>query len=359
MQPDTKSNWSDSDLPDVAPEIEPASAVVVPFADRKRQLDAREAHNRRVEEALAGSDGRRKNDPLFDLEQNLALRIKRNGGTPSYDMMCELAAIKAVRILGKKWRNDKACEYVAVGSMAAREALLRFDPTKGELAGFLYATAEGAIRKAASKDSRRGVTGIGTKAIRWGIATKNPAQGLELGPRSKKRAQVSLDQVEAVKALTNERMRAAIDLAVMIGQRRGDLLTLKWENVTDGGISVEQSKGGARLLIEHSADLDAVLGRLKVLKPDIPREYLIRKRNGRPYSPRGFTAIWQRLMAKHVKAAGVRFTFHDLRSVSADGAATPEEARDRLGHASVETTKRHYLRGVTKAKPRSAGCGLW
>ena len=120
-----------------------------------------------------------------------------------------------------------------------------------------------------------------TKAIRWGIATKNPADGLELGPRSPKRSQVTLDQVEAVKAIANERMRAAIDPAVSIGQRRGDLLTLKWEHVTDAGVYIEQSKGGARVLIEHSPDLDAVLARLKALKPDIPREFLIRKRNGR------------------------------------------------------------------------------
>jgi integrase len=192
-----------------------------------------------------------------------------------------------------------------------------------------------------------------TKAIRWGIATKNPADGLELGPRSPKRSQVTLDQVEAVKAIANERMRAAIDLAVSIGQRRGDLLTLRWEHVTDAGVYIEQSKGGARVLIEHSPDLDAVLARLKALKPDIPREFLIRKRNGRGYTEDGFSAIWQRLQQKYAKAGGRRFTFHDLRSVSADGAATPEEARDRLGHASVETTKRHYLRGVTRAKPRS------
>jgi integrase len=58
-------------------------------------------------------------------------------------------------------------------------------------------------------------------------------------------------------------------------------------------------------------------------------------------------------MAKHVKAGETRFSFHDLRSVSADGAATPEEARARLGHANVVTTTRHYLRGLTRAKPRS------
>jgi hypothetical protein len=37
-----------------------------------------------------------------------------------------------------------------------------------------------------------------------------------------------------------------------------------------------------------------------------------------PYTEDGFSAIWQRLMAKHVKVGGIRFSFHDLRSGSAD-----------------------------------------
>jgi len=73
------------------------------------------------------------------------------------------------------------------------------------------------------------------KAIRWGIATKNPADGLELGPRSPKRAQVTLEQVEAVKKLANDRMRVAIDLAVCTGQRRGDLLALKRDQLSGEG----------------------------------------------------------------------------------------------------------------------------
>ena len=191
------------------------------------------------------------------------------------------------------------------------------------------------------------------KAIRWGVASQNPARGLDLGPGSPRRAQVTLAQVEAVKSLASERMRIAIDLAVCTGQRRGDLLALKREQLTDEGIIFRQSKTGAGVLIEWSHDLQAIVARAKALSPQIPADYLIRKRDGRPYTEDGFSAIWQRLMAKHVKAGGIRFSFHDLRSVSADGAATPEEARARLGHASVVTTRRHYLRGFTRAKPRS------
>jgi integrase len=190
------------------------------------------------------------------------------------------------------------------------------------------------------------------KAIRWGVASTNPVRGLDLGERAGKRPQVTLEQVEALKTLASERMRVAVDMAVSTGQRRGDLLTLKRSQLTDDGIVFRQSKTGAGVLIEWSDDLRSIVERAKKLAPQIPAEYLLRTRRGRPYSTAGFSAIWQRTMQKHIKAGGQRFSFHDLRSVSADGAATAEEARDRLGHTSVDTTKRHYLRGVTRAKPR-------
>lgn len=189
-------------------------------------------------------------------------------------------------------------------------------------------------------------------AIRWGAASINPARGLQLPKKAGKRPYVPMAWVDAVKALASPRMRLAIDWAVLIGQRRADLLKLKLSDVRDDGVYVDQGKTGAKLLIARSPNVDALIERSKAMSPQIPREYLIRKQNGRHYTASGFSANWQRLIGKHVAAGGVRFTFQDLRSVSVNDTGI-EEARDRLGHASAETTKRHYLRGVTKAKPRS------
>jgi integrase len=72
----------------------------------------------------------------------------------------------------------------------------------------------------------------------------------------------------------------------------------------------------------------------KALKPQVPSEYLLRTRNGGPYSARGFSAIWQRLMRKAVgpnrdgaaSALADRFTFHDLRAKCASDNASLEGA---------------------------------
>lgn len=191
------------------------------------------------------------------------------------------------------------------------------------------------------------------KAIRWGAATTNPVRALEKFDRKAKRAPVPMEQVELVRALADERMRCAIDLAVCMGPRRGDILTLRRANETKDGILFTQSKTQREQLIEWSDELRAIVNRCHALKPQVPGEYLIRTRDGRPYTAAGFSANWQRLIKKHVQRGGQHFTFHDLRSVSADGAATVEEARDRLGHASAETTQRFYRRGVQRGRPRS------
>lgn len=190
------------------------------------------------------------------------------------------------------------------------------------------------------------------KAIRWGVATSNPVRGLEKAAAKPKRAPVAMDQVEAVRALATERMRLAIDLAVCMGPRRGDLLSLTRENLTDEGIQFWNSKGQKTQLIEWSDELHAIVAKLKAMKPQVPGRYLLRTREGDQYTADGFSANWQRMMARHVANGGTRFRFHDLRSVAADE-GTLEEARDRLGHASAQTTARYYRRGVQRGKPRS------
>ena len=189
------------------------------------------------------------------------------------------------------------------------------------------------------------------KAIRWGVASGNPVRGMEKAVKKPRRAPVPMVEVEKVRALATERMRVAIDLAVCMGPRRGDLLTLTRSSLTDEGVLFTQGKTQRPQLIEWSDELRAIANRAKRLTPQVPGEYLIRTRAGDPYTPSGFSANWQRLMRKHVASGGQRFTFHDLRSVAADE-GTLEEARDRLGHASAQTTQRFYRRGVQRGKPR-------
>jgi integrase len=190
------------------------------------------------------------------------------------------------------------------------------------------------------------------KAIEWGVTTYNPVRLMGKIKRSRRTRYVTDAEFEAVRALANDRVQLAMDLARRTGQRRGDLLALKRDQLLSEGIVFHQGKTGAGVLVEWSPELREILDRSAAMSPQIPRDYIIRKPgNGRPYTAEGFSAMWQRAMTKYVKQGGTRFSFHDLRAKAASDKATIEEASALLGHASTETTKRVYKRTLTRAKP--------
>ena len=189
------------------------------------------------------------------------------------------------------------------------------------------------------------------KAIRWGAATKNPTHGIEK-PRSQPRDRYVTDQeFTAVKRLAIPSLQIAMDLALLTGLRRGDLLSLTRDSLTDEGLLVKSKKTGKALLFEYTPELCQVLDRAKKLRPQLPGRYLIRTREGKQYSPSGFAANWQRLMRKAQKNGIEKFTFHDIRAKSASDSASLQEASERLGHTSMAITDRVYMRVPHRVKP--------
>jgi integrase len=188
------------------------------------------------------------------------------------------------------------------------------------------------------------------KGIKWGAGEINAALNLELDPDPKNERDVTSEEYAAVYTLANDRIQIAMDLASNIGQRRGDLLSIRVkEHLTEEGVLVRQGKTGTLVLVEWTPGLRETVERALALPPDIPKDYLLRRRDGCPYTPEGFGAMWQRLQAKALRtgAIKVRFKFHDLRAMAATEKAeaeTDEAAQQLLGHADVRTTRRIYIR---------------
>lgn len=191
------------------------------------------------------------------------------------------------------------------------------------------------------------------KAIRWGVATQNPVRAMEKEPKQRDKRYVTDEEYAAVYSCATERMQIAMDLALLTGLRRGDLLALTRSSLTDEGIVVQTSKTGAGLVIEYTPELTAVIERAKKIKPQVgPGQYLLRTRSGGGYSALGFSANWRRTVAKAVKQHGIRgFTFHDLRRKSASDSASVKEAQERLGHASEAVTRRFYMARPVRVRP--------
>lgn len=59
----------------------------------------------------------------------------------------------------------------------------------------------------------------------------------------------TFEEIDQFYTVASNDMKLALDLALYTGQRQGDVLTMHWNHIRDGGISVVQEKGGKRLWI--------------------------------------------------------------------------------------------------------------
>lgn len=194
---------------------------------------------------------------------------------------------------------------------------------------------------------------------RWFWIKTNVLRDVER-PKSKPRDRLVLDEeFHACRAIATPRMRLAMDLALLTGQRQGDIISFKWsdlrEEVIEGRrvsyLHVFQSKTKKRLAIEVTPDLERVLDACWVLEGRC--EYVLPTRFGVQYTPAGFRAYWQRTIRRYIARGGENFHFHDLRALAATKCATLEEAQQLLGHTSPAMTRRVYRRGVERVRPLS------
>lgn len=190
---------------------------------------------------------------------------------------------------------------------------------------------------------------------RWYMADKNPCRDVERNP-SKRRTRYITDAEYAVMyALVPPRMQIAMDLALITGQRQGDLLSMKWEQVDPVTrlVQFKQSKTGKKLAMHISEEFEKVLVRARAMLPHLPRTYVLRTRKGQRYTGEGFRAIWQRAMRRALARELIkeRFTFHDLRAKNISDTVNIQEAFERAGHTSMAQTRGTYDRGTRKVQP--------
>ena len=120
------------------------------------------------------------------------------------------------------------------------------------------------------------------KGIKWSCGTVNAVLGLEFDPDPDDARDVTPAEYDTVYKMANVRVQIAMDLADITGQRIGDIRRIKLSDFKDDGILIRQGKTTTPVLIEWTPALRAVVDRAKALKPDIPKEFLLRNRVGQP-----------------------------------------------------------------------------
>lgn len=201
------------------------------------------------------------------------------------------------------------------------------------------------------------------RAIRWGVLTENPCRDVERLPEPPRTRDLTPAELDAFIVFCAEHggyngplLAHYCVLKFLTGLRRRDILGMRIDQLKDDGIHVTPSKTkkttGQRLIFAWTPALRSTVDTLRSMGR-IGSLYVVHDRRGHQVNVHTFRTAWDRARAaalgKGVLAQG--FWDTDIRAATAGDAATLERASEILGHASSETTRRHYRRRPQKVTP--------
>lgn len=179
----------------------------------------------------------------------------------------------------------------------------------------------------------------------WYVMDRNVLRDVKR-PKSRPRTRyVTHEEYDGVRAMAPLRVRLAMEIAYLTGQRQGDVIGLEWDDIDDR-IHFVQSKTGKRIGMRIGPELEKTLDRCWMLPKGghYGGQYVLARRMGGRYTSEGFRALWQRTINAWVRRGGARFTFHDLRAKCVSDSKSLQSASDRAGHQDQTMTKRVYDR---------------
>jgi integrase len=193
-----------------------------------------------------------------------------------------------------------------------------------------------------------------------GLADRNPCLGVERNKEQSRKRSLSVAEIEAVAAKGGAIVSAVARLAYMTGQRQAQIIGLRMDQLEEDGIHFPPAKKGDAVTVEWTAALRDAIEAAKKMRPKIANAtHLFSGRKGQPFTQEGFQSAWQRAMAAWLsempqeRCAAARFTFHDIRARSLDGArAGGLDPQALAGHRNPNTTRR-YLRDRQVKKVRA------
>ena len=203
-----------------------------------------------------------------------------------------------------------------------------------------YMDIRGQAAKVRANREKALLSHIFNKAREWGYtALQNPCQGVkgfkEVG-RSRYIADAEFDQVKACAHFT---VIDAMDLALLTGQRPADVPKLKRTDIRDGALWIVQNKTGARLGIEVTGELAAVIARINERPRRAISAWLVQDENGQPLTSFALRSRFDKART----LAKVEFQFRDIRAKAATDTGDLAHSQKLLAHKNREMTE-HYVK---------------
>ena len=203
-----------------------------------------------------------------------------------------------------------------------------------------YMDIRGQAAKVRANREKALLSHIFNKAREWGYtALQNPCQGVKGFKEVGRSRYITDSEFDQVKACAHFTVIDAMDLALLTGQRPADVLKLKRTDIRDGALWIVQNKTGARLGIEVTGELAAVIARINERPRRAISAWLIQDDNGQPLSSFALRSRFDKARA----LARVDFQFRDIRAKAATDTGDLAHSQKLLAHKNREMTE-HYVR---------------
>ncbi|MGQ5525409.1 tyrosine-type recombinase/integrase [Chitinimonas sp. PSY-7] len=299
------------------------------------------------------------------------------GGIPRHEEPLGKNFIEAVR----KWAELEKTETPAAGKITFRHAAERYFreivPTKSEatqrdnfrelknLYKFFdnppallddiepfhidqYLTWRGQTAKTRANREKALFSHIWNHARKWRYTSiTNPCQGIKGHKENPRDTYVDDAEYKAVWEASDDLLRLALDLALLIGQRPADVLKINTTDIRGGMLWIKQNKTKARLRIVIEGALQIVLDRALARKQTLPNRnsQLLAYEDGTRFTYRQLIYRFEKARA----LSGQTWQFRDLRAkagTDADAMGGIKAANALLGHTTEQQTA-DYIRHRT------------
>lgn len=201
-----------------------------------------------------------------------------------------------------------------------------------------------------------------TKAVEWGVIKNgdHPLRGLRIKQADNVRDRYVEDwELDAFLSVAPRMLQLYVALKLMLGMDKRNMLSLKWSDISDEGISAARMKTkGKQRVYEWIPELQRCIDMIRGLDRPVASVWLFCTRDGQPYRKDngrtdGFDSIWKRAMGKALAETDLcdRFTEHDLRAKAASDSESIEFAQHLLDHADPKITRKVYRRKKERVTP--------
>jgi len=183
---------------------------------------------------------------------------------------------------------------------------------------------------------------IMSKAVEWDIIERDPfkkGKSLHLKENNKRLRFLSEDEITRLLNACPPYLRNVVACAVNTGMRRGEMLSLKWDQVRNGLIYLNKTKTNEARQIPINDALNAVF-------KEIRKKQQLKSKHVFTYQGKRITDSVRVPFNTSMKRAGiVGFRFHDLRHTFASQlilhGGDLKDVQELLGHKSMTMTLRY------------------